>query len=96
MRWFNCDGPGAASGRFATMAEALKGRPAGARLGAIIAGPNCWNGKQLDIPDHRSLLPFFKAGAWYMNDGTADAWHFSSDRIAGMPNLPAGTSFHAD
>ena len=117
MRWFNCDGPGAVSGRFATMAEALRGCPAGARLGAIIVGPNCWNGKQLDTPDHRShmayqdwgdwgyprcpsthpyLLPFFEASAWYTNDGTAGAWHFSSDRMAGMPNLPAGTSFHAD
>jgi hypothetical protein len=117
MRWFNCDGPGAKSGRFATMADALKGCPAGAKLGAIIVGPNCWNGKQLDTPDHRShmayqdwgdwgyprcpathpyLLPFFEASAWYTNDGSAWSWHFSSDRMAGMPSLAPGTSFHAD
>jgi hypothetical protein len=118
MRWFNCDGAGAVSGQFATMAAALKGCPVGARVGAIIVGPNCWNGKDLDTPDHRShmayqfyngqllnpvcpsthpyLLPFFEAAAWYTVDATANAWHFSSDRMAGMPDLPAGTSFHAD
>jgi hypothetical protein len=45
---------------------------------------------------HPYLLPFFEAAAWYANDGTAGAWHFASDRMTGMPNLPAGTSFHAD
>jgi hypothetical protein len=58
MRWFNCDGPGAVSGHFANIAEALKGCPKGARLGAVIVGPNCWNGKELDTPDHRSHMAY--------------------------------------
>lgn len=57
-RWFNCDGAGAISGRFATIAEAAQGCPAGARLGAVVVGPNCWNGRDLDSADHRSHMTY--------------------------------------
>lgn len=116
-KYWNCDGPGAVSGHFNTIREAAAGCPAGARLGAIIIAPPCWNGKELDSADHRShmaypeddhmghsvcpathpyILPFFQIGAWYTNDGTAQNWFLSSDRMAGMPDLEPGTSLHAD
>lgn len=57
-RWFNCDGPGAIAGHFATLAEAAKGCPAGARIGAMVVSPPCWDGKHLDSADHRSHMAF--------------------------------------
>lgn len=57
-RWWNCDGVGATSGKFATIKEALAGCPAGARLGAVLVAPDCWNGKDLDSPDHRSHMAY--------------------------------------
>jgi len=57
-RWWNCDGVGATSGTFATIKEALAGCPAGSRLGAVLVAPDCWNGKDLDSPDHRSHMAY--------------------------------------
>jgi hypothetical protein len=62
MRWWNCDGPGAISGHFATIREAAKGCPKGARLGGAVVSPNCWDGKNLDSPDHRSHMAFQRWG----------------------------------
>ena len=57
-RYWNCDGPGAVPGHFATIREAAAGCPIGARLGAVVIGPPCWNGKDLDSPDHRSHMAY--------------------------------------
>ena len=56
--WFNCDGPTAKSGHFKDIVEAAVGCPAGNRLGATINAPECWNGKDLDSPDHRSHMAY--------------------------------------
>ncbi|MFD1787045.1 DUF1996 domain-containing protein [Sphingomonas floccifaciens] len=115
MGWFNCDGVGAVSGHFKSIKEAAKGCPTGAKIGMLLVGPNCWNGTELDTPDHRShmayqyydgihgapvcpsthpyLLPFFEAGTWYTNDGTAADWKLSSDIAM---NMEGGASAHAD
>lgn len=58
QRWWNCDGPGATSGHFASLREAAAGCPKGARIGAVLVGPRCWNGKDLDSPDHRSHMAY--------------------------------------
>ncbi|MDR6788479.1 hypothetical protein J2Y58_001837 [Sphingomonas sp. BE138] len=60
--YFNCDGPGATPGHYATITEAAKNCPAGARLGAVIAAPNCWDGTRLDSPNHRDHLAFGSYG----------------------------------
>ena len=56
--YWNCDGAGAVSGYFANIAQAAKGCPAGARIGAVLTGPECWNGTELDTADHRSHLAY--------------------------------------
>ena len=56
--YFNCDGPGAVSGHFANIVDAAKGCPVGAQLGAVISAPECWDGKNLDSPDHRSHMAY--------------------------------------
>lgn len=67
LRWFNCYGEGdlasvAVSGAFATIKEAARGCPAGAMFGMVLVGPNCWNGKDLDSPDHRSHMAYTSYG----------------------------------
>ena len=57
-RWWNCDGPTSTSGHFATIADALKGCKTGDRLGAVLVAPDCWNGRELDSPDHRRHLAY--------------------------------------
>lgn len=54
--YFNCDGPGAKSAHYRTITEAAQNCPAGARLGAIINAPDCWDGQRLDSPNHRDHM----------------------------------------
>lgn len=58
MFWFNCDGPGAVSGHLPNIPVAAAGCPLGARLGAVIVAPDCWDGVNLDSPNHRSHLAY--------------------------------------
>lgn len=125
--YFNCDGPGAVPGHYANIAQAAKNCPAGARLGAVLSSPSCWNGTELDSPDHRShlafpsygswgflkcpdthpyVLPELQIAVWYTTDATLDrsgnegadvnTWYFVSDRMANMPAMVPGSTFHAD
>jgi hypothetical protein len=54
--YFNCDGPGAQSGHYDTITEAAAHCPAGARLGAVIVAPDCWDGQRLDSANHRDHM----------------------------------------
>ncbi|MBS0479493.1 MAG: DUF1996 domain-containing protein, partial [Proteobacteria bacterium] len=94
--------------------------PPGNSLMVTLSSPDCWDGKRLDSPDHRShivnqapspydgrtycpkshpiLLPQFTIGASYAvaaGERIQD-WYLSSDRMAGMPQMPPGSTFHAD
>jgi hypothetical protein len=62
---WNCDGQGATSGHFRNIPEAARGCPTGARLGAVIASPECWDGVNIDSPNHRSHVAY----AGYGNEG---------------------------
>lgn len=66
--YFNCDSMGMAAtdpnralvkpGHYKSIVEAAPNCPIGARLGAVISSPDCWNGKDLDSPDHRSHMAY--------------------------------------
>lgn len=62
MNRFECwkagtNGDAAVPGHFKTIAAAVQaGCPAGAKLVVAFVAPNCWDGKNLDSPDHRSHL----------------------------------------
>lgn len=43
---------------------------------------------------HPYVIPAFTLGAWFTSDANTANWRFSSDEM--MPNLPRGTTFHAD
>lgn len=63
--WFNCQSPnpaapipGVVPGRYANLAVALQNCPVGALLGAVIEAPKCWDGKDLDSPNHRDHVAY--------------------------------------
>lgn len=62
--YFNCDGPTAKPGHYATITEAAANCPAGNRLGAIIFSPGCWDGKRLDSANHRDHMANPDFGWW--------------------------------
>jgi hypothetical protein len=55
--------------------EAIPDCPIGARLTLNIAGPDCWDGKNLDSPDHRSHL----AHGSYVWDGALNQSYYRCD-----------------
>lgn len=59
--YFNCDGPTATPGHYPDIVTAAANCPVGNRLGAIISGPDCWDGKNLNSADHRSHVGY---GSW--------------------------------
>jgi hypothetical protein len=58
--YFNCAGPTATSGHYADLPTALANCPAGQgnRVGAVIRAPACWDGKNLDSPNHRDHIGY--------------------------------------
>lgn len=56
--YFNCDGTGAIPGHYKDLVTAQKNCPVTARIGAVIAAPECWDGKNLDSADHRSHVAY--------------------------------------
>jgi hypothetical protein len=71
---FNCaaseDGTvsnGTATGNYNSIAETVAaGCPVGAQLVIAANSPSCWNGTDLDMPDHRSHMAY-ATGPWYGN-----------------------------
>ena len=70
--WFNCDSPSASTGgHYANITEAAANCPTARnpdgsynRLGAVINAPQCWDGKNLDSPNHRSHVSYPSYGSW--------------------------------
>jgi hypothetical protein len=62
--WFNCDGPTAEPGHYIDIIEAAAHCPSGNKLGAVVFAPSCWNGHDLDSPDHQSHLAYASYGDW--------------------------------
>jgi hypothetical protein len=62
--YFNCDGPTGVQGHYPDIPTAMAHCPAGNRLGAVIAAPDCWDGKNLDSADHRSHISYASYGSW--------------------------------
>ncbi len=56
--YFNCQGAGAVPGHYKTLPEAARFCPSGAKIGAVLPAPPCWNGTELDSADHRSHMSY--------------------------------------
>lgn len=62
---FVCDGPGVDTQKhWNNFEEAQAGCGAANRIGVRINAPDCWDGKNLDSPDHRSHVAFGSYGSW--------------------------------
>ncbi len=109
--YFNCQGPSARAGHYPDLPTALANCPAGNQLGAIIEAPSCWDGKNLDSPDHRShvaypttkcpathpyLIPSFTLGSWYTVGQDDDPKLWQLSSDHMAPDKPKGYTFHAD
>lgn len=62
--YWNCQGTGANPGHYASLAEARGHCPVGTLIGAVVTAPDCWDGKNLDSPDHRSHMAYSGYGDW--------------------------------
>ncbi|WP_395622046.1 DUF1996 domain-containing protein [Sphingomonas daechungensis] len=62
--YFNCDGPGATQGHYPSIPAAMATCPAGAKIGAIVNAPSCWDGKNLDSANHRDHVTYKSYGSW--------------------------------
>jgi hypothetical protein len=112
--WFNCQGPGAVEGHYRNLDVALANCPAKPRtlVGAIIEAPECWDGKNLDSPNHRDHVGYPSYGSWgyrkcdpahryLIPTFTLGAWYPVASGMhfssdAMVPDAPPGTTFHAD
>ena len=120
--YYNCQGPTAKPGHYATMDEAAANCPVtvtgvnGAlesnQLGVIGDAPQCWNGKELDTPDHRSHMAYPGYGSWgYLRcpkthpyvipHFTLGVWYtvdsnLGTWRLASDMDELRGSTFHAD
>ena len=52
------DGPGATQGHYPDIPTAMPFCPVGSQLLAVIDAPSCWDGKNLDTPDHRAHMSY--------------------------------------
>lgn len=109
---FACDGPGAeAQTHYSNFETAQAGCPVGNRIGVRIEAPDCWDGKNLDSPDHRShmaysnygpcpkshpyVIPTFTMGAWF-TQAAGETYSLVSDVMDTSPGHKRGDTFHAD
>jgi hypothetical protein len=68
--YYTCDGATARAGHYNTITEAAANCPSAPnpdgsynKLGAVISAPECWDGKNLDSPDHRSHMSYAQLDA---------------------------------
>lgn len=62
---FLCDGPVQYTPKtWKNLEEVQAGCPVGNRIIVRIEAPDCWDGKRLDSPDHRSHIAYGSYGSW--------------------------------
>ena len=89
--WFNCQGPSAKPGHYQTLSTALANCPAGNQLGAVIEAPECWDGKNLDSPDHRSHVAYATYGTWgYLRCPTTHPYNIPTFTMGAWYTVAAG------
>ena len=92
------------------MGAAIQNCAAGQQLWAAVFFPQCWDGVNLDSPDHKSHVAYPVNGACpsthpvampevsfnivYDVTGSTSRWRLSSDSYD--PSLPGGYSMHGD
>lgn len=63
--YFNCiEGQGSTQGHYPSIPAAIPFCRTGGRIGAVIHAPQCWDGKNLDSPNHRDHVAYMSYGSW--------------------------------
>jgi hypothetical protein len=62
--YFNCTGPGATGGHYPDIPSATAFCPVGSQILAVLDAPSCWDGKNVDMSDHRSHVSHPTYGTW--------------------------------
>ena len=109
---FQCEGAGSTTKVTYSITEQKGLCAVGSKLVAMIDTPKCWDGKNLDTPDHRShlsdmvnqqcpathpyLIPQFTLGVHYNVAAGDDLSLWSLSSDAMHPDMPKGSTFHAD
>ncbi len=89
--YFNCDGPGATQGHYPDIPTAKPFCPVGSQLLAVIDAPSCWDGKNLDTPDHRSHVSYPTYGDWgYLKCDAAHPFVLPTFHLAIAYSVKAG------
>lgn len=87
--YFDCNGPTGISGHFPDIVTAAKGCPVGNRLGAVINGPDCWDGRNLNSTDHRKHVS-------YGGYGSIGRYHCPSSHPYMIPAFTLGAWYEVD
>lgn len=92
---FACDGPTAPSGMsWKNLEDAQAACPVGNRLGIRINAPDCWDGKNLDSPDHRSHVSYGSYGGWgYLKCPTSHPYVIPTFTMGAWFTQAAGETF---
>jgi len=62
--YYQCVGTGADASHSPNLAVAAGKCVAGGRVAAVVAAPPCWDGKNLDSPNHRDHVAYRSYGSW--------------------------------
>ena len=108
---FACDGPTADSKHYGNFEEVQANCPVENRIGIRIDAPDCWDGKNLDSPNHRShiaysnygpcpkthpfVIPTFTMAAWF-TQAAGEVYSLVSDDMDYSSGHKRGDTFHAD
>ncbi len=88
---FNCQGSTGTPGNYSSLTTALANCPAGNQLGALIEAPECWDGKNLDSPDHRSHVAYASYGTWgYLKCPTTHPYNIPTFTLGAWYTVAAG------
>ena len=91
---FSCDGPTAApQSSYKNFEEAQAGCGVGNRIGVRISAPDCWDGKNLDSPDHRSHVAYASYGPGYYKCPTSHPYVIPQFTMGAWFTQAAGESY---
>ena len=90
---FACDGPDAVAKHYSNFEEVQAECPVGNRIGVRIEAPDCWDGKNLDSPDHRSHVSYGNYNPGYYKCPTSHPFAIPAFTMAAWFTQAAGESY---
>lgn len=89
--FYYCSGPGAGTAKTDNLEDMLSNCPGNVMLNVVVDFPNCWDGRHLDSPDHRSHLAYGSYGSWgYLKCPATHPKMIPSLHVAAEYSLAAG------